>query len=95
MCENCWADAGRPTTLPPTADEFAELVGQLYEVEAVGGPLHSVLDDWNLGGHISPYPGLDCADDTYRLCDRIAGLLNAMTEAERYASLAAAEGFFG
>ena len=95
MCETCWADAGRPTALPPTADEFATLVSQLYEIEAVGGPLHSVLDDWNLDGQISPYPGLDCDDDTYRLCDQIAALLNAMTESERYASLAAAEGFFG
>ena len=57
MCEGCWAEAGRPTALPANAAEFADLHRQLYEVEAVGGPMHSVLDDWNLVGHISPYPG--------------------------------------
>ena len=94
MCDTCWNDAGRPTALPATIDEFTELYNQLYLVASTGGPLHSVLDDWNLDGHISPYPGLDCDDETYRLCDRISELLNAMTVPERYAALAAVEGFF-
>lgn len=93
-CDGCWAEAGRPTTLPASADEFTDLFRQLYEQCPVGGPLHSVLDDWNLVGHITPYPGLDYDDDVYRLCDRIAELLNGMTVPERYASLAAADGFF-
>lgn len=95
MCESCWNDAGRPTAVPESIAEFIGLFNQLYEVEPMGGPLHSVLDDWNLDGEIYPSPGLDCDDETYELCDRISRLLNAMTVPERYASLAMAEGFFG
>lgn len=94
MCTGCWEEAGRPTELPATADEFTGLYRQLYDICAVGGPLHSVLDNWNLEGHIRPYPGLDYDDETYELCQRISGLLNGMTEPERFAAVAAADGFF-
>lgn len=94
MCRGCWEAAGRPTALPASAGEFSDLFKQLYEISVVGGPLHSVLDDWNLEGEITPFPGLDFDDETYALCERIAGLLNAMPEPERYASVAAADGFF-
>jgi hypothetical protein len=94
MCQGCWNEAGRPTVLPASAGEFVALFRQLYEIDGVGGPLHSVLDDWNLEGNIKPYPGLDYDAETYVLCQRISDLLNSMTEPERYASVAAADGFF-
>lgn len=94
MCSACWAEAGRPTEVPSSIAEFIDLYNQLYEVAPTGGPLHVVLDDWNLDGEISPHPGLDFDDDVYAMCDRISVLLNAMTMPERYASLAAADEYF-
>lgn len=101
MCVDCWNRAGRPTELPATYERFAELYADLYDFHPVGGPLHSVLDDWNLDGHIEPYPGLtfedemDQTDNTayvYEICSEIADLLNAMTERERYAAVAKVSG---
>lgn len=97
MCTDCWDQAGRPTELPPAYERFAELHSDLYDLSPAGGPLHSVLDDWNLAGHIQPFPGLTFEDDTarvYEICDEIADLLNAMTGPQRYAALAKAGGFY-
>jgi len=44
-------------------DRLAELIVALYKIHAVGGPLHSVLDDRNLDGTITPwYVGYDDAE---------------------------------
>jgi hypothetical protein len=41
-------------------DRLTELIVALYKIHAVGGPLHSVLDDRNLDGVITPwYVGYD------------------------------------
>lgn len=102
MCHDCWDQAGRPTELPPTYERFAELVSDLYDFHSAGGPLHTVLDDWNLDGHIEPFPGLTSEDEydqtdntryVYEICDEIAALLNGMPEAQRYSALAHREGF--
>jgi hypothetical protein len=42
-------------------DRLTELIVALYKIHAVGGPLHSVLDDYNLDGVITPYYA--CYDD--------------------------------
>lgn len=44
-----------------TFGRLTELIVALYKIHAVGGPLHSVLDDGNLDGTIEPY--YDCYDD--------------------------------
>lgn len=54
MCEQCWEEAGKPTDPPPGMDRFVALVEELYEAHPTGGPLHVVLDDWNLDGDIVP-----------------------------------------
>lgn len=101
MCTSCWEKAGRPTGLPATYDQFAELHEMLYDMHSVGGPLHTVLDDWNVDGHIEPYPGMtyedpydqaDITEPVYAAAQQIADLLNDMTEAQRYAALAKASG---
>jgi hypothetical protein len=103
MCNDCWEKSGSPTDLPATYEQFAELYSQLYDFNSVGGPLHAVLDDWNLDRHIEPYPGLDFIDEmdqtdnteyVYQLCQEIADLLNAMSLPQRRAALAKVKGLF-
>lgn len=50
MCLSCWKEAGSPTELPENVDELIQLIKELYATEmgGAGGPLHIVLDDWNL-----------------------------------------------
>lgn len=48
MCLRCWEEAGSPTELPDDAEELLALIDELYKIEPTGGPLHIVLDDWNL-----------------------------------------------
>lgn len=48
MCDNCWREAGSPTERTPNTDRLVKLIEQLYEIHCVGGPLHVVLDDWNV-----------------------------------------------
>jgi hypothetical protein len=102
MCGGCWEESGSPTEWTPETAPFIELHDELYLLEPVGGPLHAVLDDWNLGGLIEPYwSALNCdLDDdhpdavrTRELCTEIAVILNAWTEPQRYAAMAYASGF--
>lgn len=48
MCIQCWDGAGRPANRSPVIDRAVELVRALYDIHAVGGPMHVVVDDWNL-----------------------------------------------
>lgn len=103
MCHNCWEQAGSPTDLPATYNRFAELHKMLDDIAPAGGPLHVVLDDWNLDRWIEPYPGqpyrdpydgtVDNTEQVYTLCREIADLLNDMTEPQRYAALAKVKGY--
>lgn len=121
MCRDCWAKAGEPADWTLQTEDLIELIGDLYAIHAVGGPLHVQLDDWNLHGTIEPYydcytaeeldalywrgtplaeldPGAPVVVENLgrsmrSLCEEIAEILNGMTEAERYAALAYADGF--
>jgi hypothetical protein len=102
VCGSCWDEAGSPTEWTPETARFIELRGALYLLEPVGGPLHVVLDDWNLGGVIEPYwSALNCdLDDDdpdavriRELCTEIAAILNGWTEPQRYAAMAYADNF--
>ena len=96
MCADCWQKAGSPTERTPETSELVDLIHRLYLDHITGGPLHVVLDDWNLDGRIEPYyDGWDAealADGTRETCDRIAAILNGMTSDQRYAALAYADG---
>lgn len=60
MCFHCYNQAGQPVRWSPDIKRAVELVRALYEIHAVGGPLHVVLDDWNIDGEIKPwYDGYD------------------------------------
>lgn len=63
MCVNCWERAGSPTTWNEHVARAVELLGELYAINAVGGPLHVEVDDYNLDGQITPfYAGWTDAD---------------------------------
>jgi len=104
VCGGCWEKRGAPTEWTPQTARFIELCNALYELEPVGGPLHSVLDDWNLDGHIEPYwpaQGIarDLEDDDpdmasiTELCTEIAAILNGWTGPQRYAAMAYADDY--
>lgn len=97
MCENCRASADSPAGWNPAIAEALELTRGLYAIHSTGGPLHSVLDDWNIDGLIEPWYGNaeDWDDEvpsggrtTREICDELAAKLNAMPEADRYSMLA-------
>jgi hypothetical protein len=55
MCVECWENAGSPTTWNEQVKRAVELIGELYAIHPTGGPLHAVIDDYNLNGVIEPY----------------------------------------
>lgn len=95
MCVDCWEEAGRPTQVADqeALAELLVLIRVLYEDHGAGGPLHTVLDDWNLDGEIRPHWGHDEPAVLEYHCLKISAPLNAMTEQERIAALARWSGF--
>ena len=96
MCQSCWADHGQPTELPDQGPKAVELIKELYNTPGgeTGGPLHTQLDDWNLGdnwtlyvGHTPPLPGV------LRIADQIAFLMRQWTVEQQAAVLATAQGY--
>lgn len=104
MCGGCWERAGEPAEWTPLTARFIALHDELYVLEPMGGPLHAVLDDWNLKGVIEPYwPVLGIARDLEdddpdmarirALCTELAAILNGWTEPQRYAANAYANNY--
>jgi hypothetical protein len=107
MCRGCWSEAGEPSEWTPQTARFIELHDALYALEPMGGPLHAVLDDWNLDGEIEPYwPALGITreledlDERHptlqrirELCTELAAILNGWAGAQRYAALAYANDY--
>ena len=95
MCSTCWEEHGSPADWTPQTARFIELVGTLYGElgHSTGGPLHVVLDDWNLDGPIEPYYSLGDSRKTREVCDEIVAILNDWTPTERYAAMAHLDGF--
>jgi len=48
MCMGCYEKYGSPSIVNEKTERAAELIGRVYEWNAVGGNAHIVLDDWNL-----------------------------------------------
>ena len=88
MCFTCYEKAGEPKELPPEVDRFIALADELYDEHPTGGPLHAVLDDWNIDGEIKPYDSIEVGGRTRELCDEIAALMNGWTVDQRYAAMA-------
>lgn len=92
MCRGCWIGYNSPSHVTPQIDEAATLIRELYAREPVGGPLHAVLDDWNIDGAIEPWEPEMWSSETRAIADRIAALFNAMPEVDRASALAHAGG---
>lgn len=62
--------------------------------ETVGGPLHAVLDDWNLSTDtIEPYYFGDEQPELVAHCDALAAKLTALSVPERYSANAHFDGY--
>lgn len=57
MCSSCWHEMGRPNQKTANTDRLVQLIRDLYAIHPTGGPLHVVLDDWNVDGLIEPAYG--------------------------------------
>lgn len=91
MCTDCWDEMGRPAIDTPKVREAARLVRELYQEHCTGGPLHIVVDDWNLeDGHVD-YCGERCAPGIERRCYEA---LKAMNEDERASVLSLEDGWW-
>ena len=49
MCDGCWEEAGKPKIKNEKVSLAAKLAESVYEFNCVGGNLHILLDDWNIG----------------------------------------------
>lgn len=94
MCVDCWESYGAPTTEPAFGPAIRMMIRDLYTMErcGVGGPLHSVLDDWNLEDeHLTPW--VDPTDpwpaEVLELAQRICDVMLKLSLTERAAVLAA------
>lgn len=107
MCGSCWEQLGCPVLFDTEIEECARLINELYELCPTGGPLHCELDDMNLGAlQITPMYAIpasangmrkaiedDYSEEVHRICDRIAELMNGMTEGQRASAVAHHEGW--
>jgi hypothetical protein len=106
MCENCYTDLGRPADWNPTVAHALELIRVIYEHERTGGPLHVILDDWNIeDGDIrleattgTPYTPDEFleegdAEEVRAAVAELVPLLGKMTVPERASALARHDGY--
>lgn len=99
MCEGCWEEVGRPGLWNSKVKRAMELIETVHETEPTGGPLHVVIDDWNIDEVITveEYDVGECVDKCSPEADtairELVPLLNEMTVVERASALARAEGY--
>lgn len=97
MCTACLEEYDAVSALPPTEEMFAvaDLIRALYRQPdgAAGGPLHVVVDDYNLlAEFLGPYAYEDVPRRTLELSIAICDGLRPMTLAERAATVGLAHG---
>lgn len=96
MCDYCrakWDSYGRPDDWTADVQRAVKLIDVIYEEESTGGPLHVVLDDWNITGVIEPWDSPDFSPEVLQAAHELAKLFNGMPERLRAAALAYADGF--
>jgi hypothetical protein len=100
MCRGCWDDDPTDERTPETG-RLVELIDRLYQMPecGAGGPLHSVVDDWNLNTEVIEvryvtnwYPE-GYAPEVVEVCDEIVSIMNRMTENQRATALAIHNGY--
>lgn len=100
MCASCWMSLDHPTIYNARVGIAAGLINDLYRVAPTGGPLHAVVDDWNVeDGDLVVHQAYNDAGlpywsvETLGLAEQVALLMRTMTTAERVSTLAHQEGF--
>ena len=109
MCWECWAEDGYPSQTSPAIQRAAQLVRKVYGHWPTGGPMHVVIDDWNLDDgsvrgcrdaeprHYYPQPYDAGPPENFgkamTAARELADLLLAMPEPDRAAALAHFEGW--
>jgi hypothetical protein len=104
MCYGCWQEMGKPAIVTEATKAAAEAVRALYEINAVGGAMHIVTDDWNIEDHSLEFCSKEIeAGDHWSFKDAgareaaklVCDLMSPMTEDERASVLALESGFIG
>lgn len=102
MCENCYHEEyGAPDELDENVIACAEAIRKLYSIAVAGGRCHIVTDDWNLETQHVEYcigeveEARDQGEATVQLEyeTNVLKLMRPMSEAQRAASIALAEGY--
>ncbi|MFI7630250.1 hypothetical protein [Microbispora rosea] len=88
MCETCWDERGRPADWNTDVERAVALIRRICEEERTGGPLHSVISNWNITGVIEPWESPDFSPETMEAARELADLFNEMEVEERAAALA-------
>lgn len=106
MCSDCWAsEYGSPAEWTAQTARFLELHRELYrELDcSTGGPLHIVLDDWNIEDDSLAWcrenlpADLEWYEDALRadierVCLELLDIMDGWTLAQRASALAFEEG---
>lgn len=83
MCIGCAEDYPIEEVDVDTLSEVTKLIEDLYDLEAVGGPLHVALDDWNIEDHFwKPFRG-DYSDKVVELAEFICTEMLRLTVGQR------------
>jgi hypothetical protein len=98
VCENCLIEYDAASSMPPTPEmsRVAGWIQDLYRQEdgSVGGPLHVVLDDFNVGdAFLTPYEGWDGSAATLSIAERICEGMRSMSLSQRAATVGIAHGY--
>jgi hypothetical protein len=101
MSDEDWQEYGSPTDWNPKVKRALELIRAIYEHEPTGGPLHVILDDWNIedgdvrlaaneGAPYTPssFVEEDEAEEVRVAVAELVPLLGEMTVPERASALA-------
>lgn len=67
MSSEEWDERGRPDDWNPKVKRALELVRDIYEYAPTGGPLHVILDDWNIEDGDVALAAKDLRDGYFRL----------------------------
>lgn len=103
MSRTCWLDDGSPKRISDENQEVVAWISHLYQAQdcALGGMLHFIVYDYNVDDEcftadfsvfVDMY-GSDYPQEVTELCGRIYNRMKSMSEGERSAVVASANGW--
>ena len=97
MCEGCWRNEFNAAQIDtPAVRKAAELIAKVYEYSAVGGGLHSIVDDFNIEDENITQRYATDEDSAEQIAaeNECLTALKVLTEAERASALALHDGYW-